>query len=757
MKSIRLYISFLLVFTCTTLLSQNRIADFNWLHQSTLSFSEPGNQTISFLTDKNDTTFYVVNNPAAQSWIQCEFEEPIIITAYTLVSSYNQALDPAKWTIEYSEDGQNWTTIHTQTVTFSARNLPLNIKTGLPAPGTGYKFYRLTVENSGNPWSIAELLFFGCKATFEQNITSNGGNLTGQYPGLPSYGETLDKIIDNSNKKFCQKGTKSFWVEYESTVPVKLEKYSLTTAWTPERMPRSWEILGSNDGINYDLLDKRRNKNLFQAPYATHYYHIDSLDMPEMDWARCADLTYQTLINEYWRNYGTSQGKYFIQTNSETPHMGYNYWWNAHGMDIFVDGFLRTGKISYKSRIEELNQSILAKNNNSYWNTFYDDMEWMALACLRVYQATGINKYRTTAIQLWDWIIGGWTDVNNGGIMWASGNPNSKNACSNGPAMILAARLYNLTGEEKYLTWAKRIYLWMDQYLYDSYTGYIWDGYNNFNVGNVYTYNIGTWMGGCMELYLITGEEKYITRAIKSANAVVDNMSKFSPYGILYNGENGGDGGLFKPIFMRYLSQLILRGNLDPDLRNHYIDYMKNNAIALWHAGTMKPEMIVSKRFFERPDGKVQDSSVQMSGVMIFELLAELDRAGLISAKNPAITANAQNSYKYFRLNMQANNGASDSELGEWQLFGSVIDTGLKNKLQLQSPVQVSGDMQHAIRLIPENSDFAYQYEVLDLNGRNFASGVTSGEEILEVVSAGIYIVKIKIGQLTFGQKVIVR
>ncbi|MDR1808938.1 MAG: discoidin domain-containing protein, partial [Prevotella sp.] len=669
-KSIKYGILLCLLPICISLNSQERIAGYNWLRAGTLTFSHPDNATLELLTDKNDATFFVETDASAW-WVQCEYEEPVVISAYTLVSAYTENQDPATCKLEYSDNGSNWTTIHTQTLTFPSRNYPLNISTGLPTGSAGYTFYRLTIENAANTWSIAELQFFGRKAAFEADITDNGGTLTGQYQGLPDYNETLDKLTDNAPQKFCQTGTKSFWVEYLSPVPVKLEKYALTAAYTEGRMPRSWEILGSNDGVNYVLLDRQRNKNLFQAAYSTHYYQIDSLNMPPIDWAQCADLTYQTLISEWWRANGNNQGKYFIQTNGETPHTGYNYWWNAHALDIFVDGFQRTGKITYKARIEELNTAVLAKGGGSYWNTFYDDMEWMGLACLRAYQIAGLPQYRTLAEQLWNWIAGGWTTVNNGGIMWASGSPNSKNACSNGPAMILAARLYNLTGNEEYLTWAKRIFLWMDQYLYDASSGYIWDGYNNYNVGNVYTYNIGTWLGGCMELYLITGDEKYINRAVKSASAVVDNMSKFSPYGILYNGENGGDGGLFKCIFMRYLSQLILRGNLNEELRNHYIDYMRKNGEALWNAGTMKPEMIVSKEFYKRPDGKVQDSSVQMCGVMIFELLDELKRAGMLPDKDPTITENAKNAYRYFRLNMQANNGASDSELSEWQLFGT--------------------------------------------------------------------------------------
>ena len=43
------------------------------------------------------------------------------------------------------------------------------------------------------------------------------------------------------------------------------------------------------------------------------------------------------------------------------------------------------------------------------WNSFYDDMEWMAIACLRAYEHFTIsrNEWLTEAKQLFDWIWGG--------------------------------------------------------------------------------------------------------------------------------------------------------------------------------------------------------------------------------------------------------------------------------------------------------------------------------------------------------------
>ena len=751
-----IYILFFGVLFLLPSYSQERIASFNWLDEAVVTFSDDTNESVMYLTDKSDTTFFQCNS-SETFWIQSEFERPVIVSSYTLISSFDESLAPANWTLAYSDNAVDWVDVHEKAVSFAGCNAIVNIPTELGEEG--HKYYRLTFDNGNRPWSIAELQFFGREEQLKNDITDNGGVLTGQYDGLVDSGEGLENVIDNQRNKFCQTGTKSFWLEYESAEPMVLEKYGFMTAYTSGRMPRTWEILGSVDGENYELLDRQVNRNLFDAPYAAHYYYIDSLaSQLTPNWARCADLTYKALIDEWWMDYSKG-GKYFIQTNGEEPHMGDNYWWNAHGLDILVDGYQRTGDPAYIEKIRELDEFVLAKGNGSYWNTFYDDMEWMALACLRVSDIEGMAEYEDKAIQLWNWIKGGWTSVNGGGIMWATGSPNSKNACSNGPAMILACRLYERTKEESYLNFAKNIYAWMNKNLYDAQTGYVWDGYGNHNVGNVYTYNIGTWLGGCLELYRITGETQYMDRAVKSASAVVDNQDKFSPYGVLYNGENSGDGGLFKCIFMRYLSQLIMYGDLDEELRDHYINYMRNNGLVLWNAGTMKPEMIVSKRFYERPDGKVQDSSVQMCGVMIFELLAELEREGFLPPKDALISKNAKKAYKYFRLEMQANNGDSASELAEWQLFGRTgeIETPQKTEtMHLPFPVRMLNAGKGQLELVATTgTDFAYA--IFDLRGKLLDTASVQGSVLLNMPQSGCYVVKIMKDHLTFSKQVIIQ
>lgn len=345
--------------------------------------------------------------------------------------------------------------------------------------------------------------------------------------------------------------------------------------------------------------------------------------VPVFDFAKAADSAQKTLNSQFW-----SLGeKYYNQDNN--GNKGFNYWWNAHALDVLVDGFNRTKDNAYALRMDSLMDGMYKKNGDKYTNNFYDDMEWMALACLRAYDATKNVKYKTTAELLWINIKAGWTSVNGGGIMWEKNSPASKNACSNGPAIILAARLYKLNATLADLDWAIKIYNWQRQSLVESARGLVWDGYNNFNETALYTYNQGTWLGGALELYTITNDQQCLKDAIRNANYIVNDLTKFSPQGIL-KGENSGDGGLFKGIFIRYFSQLIILGNLDNYTKATYVKYIKANGEKLLGKGTLYPEYVFNPDWAAKPVTAKLDCSVQLSGIMLLESINELKRLNIL-------------------------------------------------------------------------------------------------------------------------------
>lgn len=349
-----------------------------------------------------------------------------------------------------------------------------------------------------------------------------------------------------------------------------------------------------------------------------------SEEKDSIDWQAAADSSSYALIENYWNN----QHNYF--NYDQISNTQFHYWPQAHGLEVLIDAYLRTGDTYFVQYMHQWFDGVHYQNGQTFLNIYYDDMQWNALAMLRAYQATGDEKFKEATIKVWDQILTGWTDLLNGGIMWAEFTPHSKNACSNAPASILAARLYLETGEEEYLDWAIKIYEWQKEHLVDSGSGAVWDSIakeNNSVVINkdwIFTYNQGTYIGAAVELYHITGNSVYLNDAVKSTDYTLHSLTQSNTQ--LLVDEGGGDGGLFKGIFVRYATQLILVEDLPENTRNRYVRFLEHNAEKLWTEGTEKSQILFSSFWGNKPaHNEGIDLTIQVSGAILIEAAALLD------------------------------------------------------------------------------------------------------------------------------------
>jgi len=229
---------------------------------------------------------------------------------------------------------------------------------------------------------------------------------------------------------------------------------------------------------------------------------------------------------------------------------------------------------------------------------------------------------------LWSDIKGGWSDQLGGGIWWRKDNP-SKNAPSNLPAAILAARRYRAFGADEDLQWAQKIYAWMRTTLYDNNSGLVYDNIDkngNKNTDWKFTYNQGTFIGAALELYKNTGSSQYLSDALQAAD-FTQNSGFLTSNGILKD-EGGGDGGLFKGIFVRYFTRLIVEATFDGSKKTSYINFLRANGESLWSKGTNKSSLLFGSAWDKAP-GSSTDLTIQLSGIMLVEALAELKKGQL--------------------------------------------------------------------------------------------------------------------------------
>ncbi|WP_244935509.1 glycoside hydrolase family 76 protein [Paenibacillus glycanilyticus] len=345
-----------------------------------------------------------------------------------------------------------------------------------------------------------------------------------------------------------------------------------------------------------------------------------------MVWAARAEEAQQALEQLYW-NPSINMYDIEIPCPDGACNTIFHYWWMAHAVDALADGLNRTGSDFYRERLDAFYEGILSRNNGEWPNELYDDMEWMAIAWLRAYQGTGVEKYKGAALLLWEDIQTGWNEHAGGGIAWQKPQLDYKNTPANAPAVILAARLYQAFGREEDLAWAHKIYNWLKASLVDPETGFVWDGMNRTGDGSIdkdwkFTYCQGVYIGAAVELFRITGDSAYLRDAERTAKAAADELLQ----GGLWPDEGDGDGGLFKGILIRYLGEL---ASVSED-RAELSALLEQQGQALWTRGADPARKVFSTFWSVQPEERVT-LSTQLSGIMLLEQLAVLEKRGLTS------------------------------------------------------------------------------------------------------------------------------
>jgi predicted alpha-1,6-mannanase (GH76 family) len=342
-----------------------------------------------------------------------------------------------------------------------------------------------------------------------------------------------------------------------------------------------------------------------------------------IDWNAVADASSKAFVQSFW----SGSEKYFLYGSDGKAD--FHYWPQAHALDVMVDAWTRSGDRAFLTGMAEWMEGVKAKNGGTWENDYFDDMEWIGLAMLRAYGATGERVYGETALEVWEYILKGWNANAGGGVQWVKHQPFSKNACSNGPAAILAARLYRRFGDEANREWALKIYRWERETLFDAVVGSVADNVNSETGAvnrKVYTYNQGTFVGAAVELYRITRDPAYLADAQKAADYAIDSLSAGAD-GLLKD-EGTGDGGLFKGILVRYLTELVQADGLDEAARTRYVRFLLHNAEILHTRGTNRQTGGFGTYWNSAP-ASVNGLTEQLSGCMLIEAAALMQRKKL--------------------------------------------------------------------------------------------------------------------------------
>lgn len=364
-------------------------------------------------------------------------------------------------------------------------------------------------------------------------------------------------------------------------------------------------------------------------------------------WNKVADGMSQALIKNFWgANFDGYADRYYFNYGSNMSNMTTSHYWpQAHAMDVLVDAYMRTGEKQYKNLFPlwwegapKFNFAGKMNPKDPWWNVFVDDMEWIVLAQIRMFECTGKTMYINKARQMYDdWIWPTWGPEDEapwyGGITWKTDVAKSKNACSNGPAALIAARLYRFFNQAKfkegkakeaYLNEAVKIYTWEKNTLFDRKTGAVYDNIDKkgrIQKNWIFTYNIGTFLGAAHELYLITGDKQYLDDAVLAASYVTDRMTR---NGVLSDATSG-DGGLFHGIFFRYFVKLINEDTLEAAARKKFHDWFTNLATVMAEEGVNPNTMLYAGSWRKAPaDNEPVGLTPHLTGCMLMEAMCVL-------------------------------------------------------------------------------------------------------------------------------------
>jgi hypothetical protein len=254
------------------------------------------------------------------------------------------------------------------------------------------------------------------------------------------------------------------------------------------------------------------------------------------------------------------QGDYSSRTglfDGCTAYSGNCWWWSANALSAIIDYYEQEKKLagaagdaSFPGAQAVLNDLSASSSTITSFtsDSFYDDAGWWGLTWISAYGLTKNSSYLTLAENIFNHMTVGWDGACGGGV-WQTSSHNHKNAITNALYLMLAARLYQVTGQSKYLdggtysnhayggvtaaaSWITGNLLLSDNLVADLVTP---STCATDASAQKWTYNQGMTVTALLDAYGVTGTSAYLTDAENIATAVLGDtqLSVGSPAGAL--------------------------------------------------------------------------------------------------------------------------------------------------------------------------------------------------------------------------------
>lgn len=215
---------------------------------------------------------------------------------------------------------------------------------------------------------------------------------------------------------------------------------------------------------------------------------------------------------------------------------------------------------------------------------FYDDNAIVALDLIENYEITQNKAYldRVKAIAVFS--LTGEDNKTGGGLYWSEQNRTNLNSdlcmkavSSTAFTVTYLLKLYQHTKDSQYLSFATRLYNWLNLYIKDPASNLFWNDIrvrDNFVNTRKWTYNSGAMISNNVLFYEITGQEQYLTEARAIAAATFTNFTRLF------------DNKRFFPEHDSWFNVCLFRGYLDllrhDTTAQNYVNTFIQNADYAW-------------------------------------------------------------------------------------------------------------------------------------------------------------------------------
>ena len=290
------------------------------------------------------------------------------------------------------------------------------------------------------------------------------------------------------------------------------------------------------------------------------------------------------IISQIDDSFGRSDGIYGQTVSNNSPE----YAW---GQGIMLGANVAAAKIddayisSATRQADELHASYRCYSNG-YWaynagrygnyDRYYDDNAWIALTFLELYEITHQSKYLDWAREIIIFCMSGENGPNDspqdGGIRWHETRTDSPrgttSVCATAPTILANLMAYQITGTQKYLDDAQRMYLWM----VDSNLRYSHWLYHETNQGPL-GYQTAVMTQNAVRLYQYTGNNQYLEQAYFMAMSMEDEYVNGVNHSLNQHGKWGGHD-----MTNAYVDLYFLDGNSRwLDIAAGYLEYLYYN------------------------------------------------------------------------------------------------------------------------------------------------------------------------------------